>query len=188
MANPGPNMPFMNNRFLNNGDQNNQNMINQQLNMNQPNMFPRDMHQNMRQDNDRMRGMSGNPQMFRPMMEQDNFMRTPPHSQTSGSNLQGLRFDHINMSQPSMPSFDSNAPPGSLNNQVMALRNPNPPINPINHQFVGMSKAKRFIQRLKTEIVPPRHPSAVAGMLFNSFFLTKLTLNLCRLLLYVPMN
>ena len=115
-------------------------------------------------------------------------------SQDNRDGPMGYPRQEEHFSQPQMlpdspyerPEFDQNIIPDrqfSVNGggPLMPLRNPNDSessINPrhsknfkVNSLVIGASKAQRFLFRLKNEILPPRHPSAIVGNFSYSKFI-----------------
>ena len=79
--------------------------------------------------------------------------------------MQGVPFDP-SLQRPFQPIM-----PGDKDPQT-GLRRPNLSLKPLTSgnfllSFLDMSKPKRFLHRLRTEILPPRHPSATIGIFMN---------------------
>jgi len=119
---------------------------------------------------------SGRPPMFYqqnnmdgpPMGFQERSHHFPPHGPPE-PRFERPEFDPENMHERPFPPINGNGGNGRI-----PLRNPNNPgpqpammrgkRRKLNYlEMGGASKAKRFLMRLKTEIHPPRHPSATVG-------------------------
>jgi hypothetical protein len=136
------------------------------IQMQQPPFYSKDQVQNRNLDTGGRNMQREDPQYYPQDLNGQFANQQMPHDS---------RFEHASF-DPSVGRTDhsfSSGPP-IMQNPLMMLRNPTPPPRPPNREnkydcllknSSGMSKAKRFIFRLKTELLPPRHPSAVIGRL-----------------------
>lgn len=105
-------------------------------------------------------------EQFNYPMQGGQFARQPLHPEQ--------RFDGPNFEMGQRPEHNFAAGPPNVSNPHLQLRNPAelPRSHPggirskslcYQHLVSGASKIKKFMGRLKNEVLPPRHPSAVIG-------------------------